>query len=167
MSISHSEYMTRRLAVLGLALAGSLVGLTSPAAAATGTSAHAAQEARVVSLVNAARAKARCGPLRVDGRLVRVARAHSQDMAVRRYFAHNTPGGTTPGQRIAGTGYPRTGWAENIAAGQPNADAVVKAWLASPPHRRNILNCSLRAVGVGYATGGPYRTYWTQDFATR
>lgn len=160
--------MRRHLALTVLtvtaALAG-IVGLSSPAAAATGTSAHAAQEARVTVLVNAARAKVRCPALRVDARLVKAARGHSQDMATRRYFAHDTPGGTTPWQRIAATGYPRTSWAENIAAGQPNADAVVKAWLASPPHRANILNCSLRAVGVGYATGGPYGTYWTQDFA--
>ncbi len=40
--------------------------------------------------------------------------------------------------------------------------------MASPGHRANILNCSLRQIGVGLATGpaGTYGTYWTQDFAT-
>lgn len=88
-------------------------------------------------------------------------------MARRRYFAHTTPGGTTPWTRIARSGYPRAALAENIAAGQPNADAVVRGWLRSPAHRRNILDCGYRAVGVGLATGGPYRSYWTQDFGSR
>ena len=30
----------------------------------------------------------------------------------------------------------------------------------SPGHRRNILNCGLRAIGVGFAPGN----VWTQDF---
>ena len=44
---------------------------------------------------------------------------------------------------------------------------MVRAWLNSPAHRRTILTCSLRSAGTGLATGGPYRTYWTQDFGSR
>jgi uncharacterized protein YkwD len=36
----------------------------------------------------------------------------------------------------------------------------------SAGHRANILNCGYREIGVGYATGGSYGTYWTQDFGT-
>ncbi|MFF4845864.1 CAP domain-containing protein [Streptomyces collinus] len=32
------------------------------------------------------------------------------------------------------------------------AAAVVKAWMKSPRHRSNILNCSLEHMGVGYVT---------------
>jgi uncharacterized protein YkwD len=88
-------------------------------------------------------------------------------MAKRHYFAHNTPAGTTPWTRIARAGYPKASLAENIAAGQPTADAVVKDWLNSPAHRHNILDCSLRSVGTGLATGGTYRYYWTQDFGSK
>ncbi|MCK9920809.1 CAP domain-containing protein [Frankia sp. AgPm24] len=56
--------------------------------------------------------------------------------------------------------------AENIAAGQPTPDAVVRAWMASPGHRANILNRSLRRIGAGPAGGGPYGAHWTQDFIT-
>ena len=31
-------------------------------------------------------------------------------------------------------------------------------------HRANILNSSLRKIGVGYARGGQYGTYWVQLF---
>src|SRR3954466_4227480 len=39
-------------------------------------------------------------PLAFNTGLVGIARAHSQDMAVRNYFAHETPEGVTPDQRI-------------------------------------------------------------------
>ena len=37
------------------------------------------------------------------------------------------------------------------------------AWMNSPGHRANILNCSYQRLGVGVheGTGGPW---WTQDF---
>jgi uncharacterized protein YkwD len=152
------------LTVLAAAVAlVTLIGFAGPAAAAT----TASQEARVVKLVNAARAKAGCAPLKVNAKLTKAARAHSADMAKRHYFAHNTPGGTTPWTRIAQAGYPKASLAENIAAGQPTADAVVKDWLNSPPHRQNILDCRLRSVGTGLVTGGTYRYYWTQDFGSK
>ena len=157
----------RRLALAAVVAAGlSLVG-TQPASAAPSAATQQAMETRVTQLVNAHRARAGCRALRVDSRLVTAARRHSQDMARRRYFSHTSPGGTTPWQRIAATGYPRAALAENIAAGQPTAAAVVDAWMRSPGHRRNILNCGMRAVGVGLATGGPYGYHWTQDFGSR
>lgn len=153
----------RRIMLLAVLVTTLLAGLAGPAAATTAT-----PQARVTSLVNAARAKAGCAPLRVDARLTRAAQGHSADMAKRRYFAHNTPGGTTPWTRIARAGYPRNAaLAENIAAGQPTADQVARAWLRSPAHRANILDCRLRAVGTGLARGGPYGWYWTQDFGSR
>lgn len=153
----------RRLMLLTALATTVLALLAGPAAAAT-----ASPQARAVSLLNAARAKAGCAPLKVDARLTRAAQGHSADMVKRRYFAHNSPGGTTPWTRIAKAGYPRNSrLAENIAAGQPTADQVVRTWLRSPAHRANILDCRLRSVGTGLARGGPYGTYWTQDFGSR
>jgi uncharacterized protein YkwD len=37
----------------------------------------------------------------------------------------------------------------------------------SAGHKANIVNCDLHELGVGFATGGSYGTYWTQDFGTR
>ena len=34
-------------------------------------------------------------------------------------------------------------------------------------HRRNILNCSARAIGVGVVPDGGGRLYWTQVFGSR
>jgi len=119
-------------------------------------------EAQVVELTNQERAKAGCPALRVDGRLVAAARAHSADMAAKGYFSHTSPSGETFADRIKKAGYPSPG-AENIAMGYPTAAAVMKGWMNSSGHRANILNCGLKAIGVGVQTGsgGPW---WTQTF---
>ncbi len=56
---------------------------------------------------------------------------------------------------------------ENIAKGYPSPEAVMKAWMNSPGHRRNILNCDFEALGVGVIRGSNGRLFWTQDFGGR
>lgn len=122
----------------------------------------ASYEAEVVALTNDQRAAHGCPALREDPRLRAAAIAHSVDMQVRDYFAHNTPDGVTPWTRIQAQGYSDPS-AENIAMGQPTPQAVVEAWMNSAGHRANILNCSSKAIGVGvqFGANGPW---WTQDF---
>jgi len=122
----------------------------------------ASYEAEVVSLTNDQRAAHGCPALRDDPRLRAAAIAHSVDMRVRDYFAHNTPDGVTPWTRIEAQGYSDPS-AENIAMGQPTPQAVVEAWMNSAGHRANILNCSSKAIGVGVQFG-PDGPWWTQDF---
>jgi uncharacterized protein YkwD len=125
---------------------------------------NASYEDQVVTLVNQERAKAGCGALTVDARLANAARAHSQDMATRDYFDHNTPEGVDPGKRITNAGYNWQAWGENIAMGQPDPASVMQAWMNSPGHRANILNCNFKNIGVGLAYNTKHQPYWTQDF---
>ncbi|MFD7660070.1 CAP domain-containing protein [Actinosynnema sp. NPDC059797] len=120
-------------------------------------------ETRVFELTNAERAAQGCPALAADDRLAEAARAHSADMAARNYFDHVSQDGRSFVDRVKAAGYPSPG-AENIAAGQRTAEAVVKGWMDSPGHRANILNCKLKALGVGMARGGSYGIYWTQNF---
>jgi uncharacterized protein YkwD len=119
-------------------------------------------EGQVLALTNQERAKAGCGALTADSRLATLARAFSADMRDRNFFSHTNPDGIDPFQRAQAAGI-TTMRAENIAMGQPDPASVMTAWMNSPGHRANILNCSLRTLGVGVATGagGPW---WTQDF---
>ncbi|ROO89308.1 uncharacterized protein YkwD [Actinocorallia herbida] len=117
-----------------------------------------AKERKVLQLTNKARAKAGCKPLKANTKLAKAARKHSKDMAVNHYFSHDSQDGSSPWDRIKREGYKYPG-AENIAAGYPTAAAVVKGWMNSKGHRANILNCKLKALGVGH-----YQKYWTQDF---
>jgi uncharacterized protein YkwD len=119
--------------------------------------------AEVLRLVNVERAKVGCPTVRWEARLATAARLHSQDMAAKSYFSHTSLDGRSPWDRIRAQGY-TAGSAENIAAGQRTPAAVMTAWMNSSGHRANILNCTNRALGVGIGYGGPYGTYWTQDF---
>ena len=47
---------------------------------------------------------------------------------------------------------------ENIAFGYPSGKAVTKAWIASPPHKANLLNKRHRLIGVGAVQDS--RGYW-------
>ncbi|MFV0524743.1 MAG: CAP domain-containing protein [Acidimicrobiales bacterium] len=120
----------------------------------------------VLELTNAERRKVGCPDLAWNSTLAQVAAGHSTDMRDNSYFDHTGLDGRSPFQRITDAGYSYSRAAENIAAGQPTAASVVTAWMGSPGHRANILNCSLTELGVGLAEGGAYRTYWTQVFAT-
>lgn len=50
---------------------------------------------------------------------------------------------------------------ENIAAGQQSPQQVVKGWLNSEGHRKNILDPNVTHIGIGYDKDG---NYWTQVF---
>jgi uncharacterized protein YkwD len=168
MPVTTSARTLATAVVPSATLSGRTVGTLAPAVrrvvrTAVPTDPVAAQ---VVRLVNVARADAGCAPLHVDARLATAARLHSEDMAKRNYFDHTSLDGRSPWDRIAAQGY-AYGSGENIAAGYGTPHAVMSAWMKSPGHRANILNCSSRAIGVGIGKGGSYGTYWTQDFGTR
>ncbi|WP_264029605.1 CAP domain-containing protein [Cellulosimicrobium sp. SH8] len=128
------------------------------AAVQVGPGAISAEGAAVVERTNAERAAAGCGPLVVDERLTAAAQLHSEDMLAQGYFDHTSLDGRSPWDRAKAQGYANPG-AENIAKGQATAEDVVRAWMESPGHRANILNCDLREIGVGHAD-----RVWTQLF---
>ncbi|WP_037851589.1 CAP domain-containing protein [Streptomyces sp. NRRL S-340] len=137
-----------------------------PAASAgpqTGTTAPTAVAAQVLELVNAERAKAGCSALTADPTLAAAAQAHSEDMAAHQNMSHTGSDGSAPGDRITAAGYAWSTYGENVAYGYSTPEQVMAAWMASPGHKANILNCSFKEIGVGLAQPG---AYWTQDFAT-
>jgi len=134
-------------------------------------------EWQVLELTNEARAAgADCGgelfppagPLEMDEVIRVAARLHSQDMGAQDYFEHDSLDGRTFADRMrdAGFGGPSP-WGENIAAGQRTAEDVVRGWMNSPGHCRNIMNASYNVIGIGYAEddSSTFGTFWTQDFA--
>ncbi|MGW9171286.1 CAP domain-containing protein [Streptomyces decoyicus] len=147
-------------------------GSPAPAAASSAAGKSAAQqdakradryEAKVLQLVNKVRAEHGCGPLRRDARLAKAARLHSQDMSAHNYYAHSSPDGRDPKDRMEAQGY-KDAHSENIDAWETKPEGAFRAWMKSPGHRANILSCSSQATGVGVAFGGKLRAYWTQDF---
>lgn len=116
---------------------------------------------QVIGLVNQRRDAHGCRrPLVGDRRLTKSAQGHASDMAALGYFSHTSKDGRTWVQRIRRAGYPDPG-GENIARGYPTPSAVVAAWMGSPSHRRNILACGFRRIGIGFHRDG---NYWVQHF---
>jgi uncharacterized protein YkwD len=112
----------------------------------------------VISATNGARRAAGCKALVSDARLTAAAQQHAEDMASEGYFSHTAEDGRTFDARIRDSGY-RSPGGENIARGQRSAAEVVGDWMDSAGHRRNILDCTFRTIGVGISG-----TYWVQDF---
>ncbi|TCC45928.1 CAP domain-containing protein [Kribbella capetownensis] len=136
---------------------------TKPPSGGSGTA-----EAQVLSLTNNERAKAGCGPLRMNSALTKAAEAHASDMVDKHYFAHDSLDGRSPFDRMKAAGYSGGAMAENIAVGYSSASAVVEGWMNSPGHRQNILNCTYKWLGVGYDSGQVKPDWsngsWVQDF---
>jgi uncharacterized protein YkwD len=124
------------------------------------------REAALVSEINAVRADHMLPRLSVDAKLVRAARSHSRDMLRHQYFAHGDFGARIVHFRVRGHMF-----AENLVwgSGIMSASSDVAQWLASPPHRANLLDPNLRRVGVGTPVGSfsgySPATMVTADFA--
>src|SRR6195952_5735885 len=102
-------------------------------------------------------------PLAMNETLLGTARAHSQDMIDRDYFAHDTPEGVTPFQRMTNAGYNYTTAGENIAlvtSSNPITDQdsiglhqflFVDLNFPGRGHRVNILLGDYQEIGIGQA----------------
>ena len=122
-------------------------------------------QSEVLRLVNEERAKSGLKALVLDSALSSVAQKHSEDMAKNNYFSHTNLSGLSPFDRIKNAGITYRTAAENIAAGQKTPAQVVKSWMNSDGHRKNILNGNFTKMGLGYATSNSgYGIYWTQVF---
>lgn len=117
--------------------------------------------ARVIALTNRDRAAAGCLPLTAQALLDESAQEHAEEMSRKVYFSHASLDGRTFDQRIRDTGYQGRELGENIASGFATADEVQTAWMATPAHRKNILDCAFREIGVGFAPNGQY---WVVNF---
>ncbi len=116
-------------------------------------------------------------PLAFDPRMVAAAEYHSQDMNANAYFAHTSPDGATPGDRLTAYGFPWLSYGESIAAGYPNTAAALEGLIIDTGvpdlgHRVQLLAMtsefqSQQEVGIGVVLGGtgPYQNYFTIDTA--
>lgn len=128
-------------------------------------------ERRAFHLTNEARVKNGLAPLAWDSGLCRMARIHSESMARRKFFSHETPEGLGLKQRARSAGIMHFKvLGENIAYNQgfedPGAFAVER-WLTSSQHRANILSQEFRASAVGTFVAADGRVYLTQVFIWR
>lgn len=137
-----------------------------PPAAPGGVKAEEADDpvlADLVELHNRERAKEDLPPLKVSAKLRAAAKVQADDMAEREKMAHEGSDGSTPSERIARQDYRNRGSGENVAYGQPSAEAVMRAWMDSPGHRKNILG-NFGEIGVARAKSKEGEIFWCVDF---
>lgn len=134
---------------------------TQPVTTTQTTSVLSAYEQKVVDLTNQERAKNGLPALKVDLTLSKMAREKSRDMSANGYFSHTSPTYGSPFDMMKKYGISYRYAGENIAMGQRTPEEVVKAWMNSEGHRKNILSPNFNYIGVGYVSQG---NYWTQEF---
>ena len=172
-----------RTALLLCLLAAS-VALAAPVATAhTQRTAHqTGLENDVLVQLNAIRSSHGLVALKLSPGLDAAATQHTREMLRLAYFAHDSADGTSFDDRIARY-YPFAArfrnWSvgENLVWEEPDLDAgeALRLWMASPPHRHNILDPQWREIGISavHLTGAPSVfggenvTVITTDFGAR
>ncbi|MES1240117.1 MAG: CAP domain-containing protein [Acidobacteriota bacterium] len=124
--------------------------------------------------VNAVRRAAGVRPLLESAELDRAAQDHARDLLLRGYYLHQSPEGTSPGDRALAAGYPTPLVGENLHEDRYTVEQTLDDWLRSPGHRRNLLDPDCTDLGLGLALGegygldaSAYRVVWVQDFGRR
>ena len=119
-------------------------------------------EHAVLIHINEYRQKHGLSPLKMDERISKEARNHSLDMARHRvsfghkYFLKRI---NTLHAQIKNSG----AGAENVAYNYKDGQDVVKNWLTSPGHKRNI-DGNYNLTGIGVARDAKGKIYFTQIF---
>ena len=132
----------RVLLLAGVAL------LLSPLCA---TASVSASHSTLLQAINAVRVAHGLRPVRIGNRLESAAEAHTKAMLATQVFDH---GAFVARLRDFHITAPSIG--ENLAwatGSYATPDAIVAAWLASPPHRANLLDPSYTRIGIGDLAG--------------
>lgn len=150
----------RALQLFAFSLVALVIVVGAEASQVLAESFLAAEEDRMLEMVNDHRAERGLGPLESNEALRWVARRHTQRMVDRRDIYHNPnlaaeADEAVPGWRMLG---------ENVGMG-PSLEAVQGAFLRSEKHRTNIEQPAFDTAGIGGATDPDGRRYFTQNFA--
>ena len=124
----------------------------------------------VIQLVNKERLSQGLNALVENSILSRAAQEKLENMIEESYFAHISPSGLSPWYWIEKNGYQYQYAGENLAINFANAENQHQAWMASPTHRKNILNPNYKEIGVAVARGkveGENSIITVQLFGTR
>lgn len=113
-------------------------------------------ESYMLTLLNKHRKENGIPTIGTDGTLARCAREHADDMIKRKFFDHTNPDGLDGFKRAQKAGY-KNGVRENIARtamggnGILEVEAADERLMQSPGHKANILDPTLKVVGIGIA----------------
>ena len=121
------------------------------------------------ALTNDARTTNGVGKLQASSKLEAVAQLKLADMFQNNYFAHTSPVGIEPWHWFDKANYDYRIAGENLAMSFMSSDEVLKAWLNSETHRKNLLLSSFQEVGLAVGSGiinGQQTIVVVQEFGT-
>ncbi|MBB3149028.1 uncharacterized protein YkwD [Phyllobacterium trifolii] len=123
--------------------------------------------AAAISNVQAIRSANGLAGLSADPTLERAALQQAAYMASAGRMAHTTSWGRGFASRVRDNEIHGLA-AENIAMGRMDMDQLFARWMASPPHRRNMLDPQFTRFGLAYAesTNGSVERYWALVLAS-
>jgi len=102
--------------------------------------------------------------LKWDANLASAARAHAREMVERNRLSHQFNGEPDLMKRVQTAGARFSRLAENVAAA-PSVNELHIGWMNSIPHRNNIMNPGLTAIGIAVEMRGE-QYFAVQDFST-
>ncbi|HZZ65142.1 MAG TPA: CAP domain-containing protein [Candidatus Baltobacteraceae bacterium] len=102
-------------------------------------------------------------PLELDAQLGEAAIRHVVEMDAGNYFAHESPGGGSPFDRMQAAGCKYNYAGENLAEA-PTAEIADSALFASSPHRNNTLSPNYRRVGIAVILDAYGEFLFVEDF---
>jgi len=155
--------ITKRLALIAMIPATLLVVVAFASSAQAAVTSTAKFQSDIVRLTNNQRVAHGCKALTVSPSLTKAAVGHSAWMARTGKFSHTGARNSTFAYRVKTAGYARP-LGENIAFGYRTGADTVRAWMLSPGHRANLLNCTSKTIGVGVAYAANGTPYQTQEF---
>jgi hypothetical protein len=123
-----------------------------------------AADETLLDAANRDRAAAGLQPLKWDNALADAAHQHALHMAHANMLSHQLPGEPPLQQRARQSGARYSMIAENIAQG-PSVPGLHAQWMNSPPHRANLLDPQLNAVGISVVQSGT-QYFAVEDFST-
>lgn len=107
----------------------------------------------LVDLTNASRLSDAKPSLNINFILQEAATLKARDMAAKGYFSHISPDGTAPWYWLQQVGYSYAAAGENLAVNFSDSEDVIRAWMNSEGHKKNILNQKFSEIGIGIASG--------------
>jgi uncharacterized protein YkwD len=91
--------------------------------------------------------------LATSSKLMQAAQLKAENMASKGYFAHTSPDGLTPWHWFYEVGYKARYAGENLALAYSLDSDIVKSWMNSPTHKKNLLGKNYEETGIGIAKG--------------
>lgn len=137
-------------------------GLATTATPVTSAPLNDALESRLLALVNYHRSRAHLKPLKAAACPDAYAERHARYITSTRRLVHqplypilNACGALSAGENVA-----------MVGAGRAAADRLMTSWIASPPHRVNILDPQFTHIGLGQQSSPSGRVFAVQVFLT-